>query len=323
MPLLRNTNATMTDTGTSNGKPRTTSAGNAGLRKATPAARLNPNSPLASSASSNVRDKWLQNLRARGLQTADTATNTDTDTNSGGSGGGNSGGYRSSRSSRSYSSGGSGGTAVVADPQANANNLAALAAALQAQKQARLDAINAANSALDQQAEAMRGRYANSLLALGNDYQQLRNQAEANRYRAMYNQREALANRGALDSGAGRQETLAMNTGYNNNLNRINLQEAAERASVQNAIDQMYANVAQQKATNMSEGLNDYNSALQNLINAEYSGYTPESSTYYQQALAALGATTPTAQATATPARQQNVNDNAYLRYLRAMGYNV
>lgn len=321
MPLLRNTNTQMTDTGTSNGKPRTTSTGNAGIQKATPAARLNPNSPLASSASDNVRDKWLKALQARGLQTAGTA-NADADASSSGSGGGNSKSY-SSRSSRSYSSGGSGGTAVATDPQAPGNNLAALAAALQAQKQARLDAINAANSALDQQAEAMRGRYANSLLALGNDYQQLRNQAEANRYRAMYNQREALANRGALDSGAGRQETLAMNTGYNNNLNRINLQEAAERASVQNAIDQMYANVAQQKATNMSEGLNDYNSALQNLINAEYSGYTPESSTYYQQALEALGQTTPTAQATATPARQQNVNDNAYLRYLRSMGYNV
>jgi hypothetical protein len=83
----------------------------------------------------------------------------------------------------------------------------------------------------------------------------------------------------------------------------------------------MYANVEQQKATNMSNGLSDYNSALQDLINAEYSGYSPETSSYYQQAMEALGATTPTATANvANPVRQ---DDNAYLRYLRAMGYNV
>lgn len=315
MPLLRNTNQRMTDTGTANGKPRTTSAGNAGVNngkyKATHSPRLNQNSPLYNSNLDQITEKAKQQQAQREEEEAAKA----------GGGGGNRNRY-SYRSRSSYGSSGGGGTAVATEPEATGNNLAALAAALQAQKQARLDAINAANSALDQQAEAMRGRYANSLTALGNDYQQLRNQAEANRYRAMYNQREALANRGALDSGAGRQETLAMNTGFNNNLNRINLQEAAERANVQNAIDQMYANVAQQKATNMSEGLNNYNSALQNLINAEYSGYSPESSTYYQQALEALGASTPAAQVASTPARQ-NVNDNAYLRYLRAMGYNV
>lgn len=227
-----------------------------------------------------------------------------------------SGGNRYSSRYSSYSSGGGSGTAGATGQ----DNLAALAAALQAQKQARLDAINAANAALDKQAEAMRNKYATSLNAIGQDYQNLRNQAEVNRYRAQYNQREALANRGALDSGASRQENMVMNNNYNNNLNTINLQEAQERANVQNAINEMLANVEQQKAQNMQNGLADYTSALQNLINAQYSGYTPEGSAYYQQALQALGANTG-AGVTNTP--QQNVSDNAYLRYLRAMGYNV
>lgn len=307
MPLLRNRNTLMTDTGTANGKGRYITSGNAGVSggntKATHSPRLNQNSPLYSSNLDQITEKAKQQQAQREAAA--------------GSGGG--GGNRYRYSSSGGSSGGTG--AAVTDPATAGNNLAALAAALQAQKQARLEAINAANLALDRQAEAMRGRYANSLTALGNDYQNLRNQAEANRYRAMFNQREALANRGALDSGAGRQETLAMNTSYNDNLNKINLQEAAERANVQNAINEMYANVEQQKATNMSNGLSDYNSALQDLINAEYSGYSPETSTYYQQAMAALGATTPTATANvANPVRQ---DDNAYLRYLRAMGYNV
>lgn len=227
-----------------------------------------------------------------------------------------SGGNRYSSRYSSYSSGGGGGTAGATGQ----DNLAALAAALQAQKQARLDAINAANAALDKQAEAMRNKYATSLNAIGQDYQNLRNQAEVNRYRAQYNQREALANRGALDSGASRQENMVMNNNYNNNLNTINLQEAQERANIQNAINEMLANVEQQKAQNMQNGLADYTSALQNLINAQYSGYTPEGSAYYQQALQAIGANTG-AGVTNTP--QQNVSDNAYLRYLRAMGYNV
>ena len=203
---------------------------------------------------------------------------------------------------RNYSSGGSGGGSAAAG---DTTNLAALAAALEAQKQARLDAINAANAALDQQAAAMKGRYDLNLKDVANDYQQLRNAAEVNRYRAQYNQREALANRGALDSGAGRQEALALQNNYNNNLNTINTQEAAERANIQQLINEMYANVEQQKADNMTNGLSDYNAALQNLINATYSGYTPEMSNYYQLAANALG------------------GNGLYQKYLQSLGYNV
>jgi len=208
----------------------------------------------------------------------------------------------------------------------------AQAAALRAQMQAREDAINAANIALDQQANAMRDKYTASLAALANDYQNLRNQAEGARYRAMYNQREALANRGALDSGAGRQETLAMNTRYNDNLNAINLQEAAEVAAINNAINQMYASVAQQKAANMNTTLNDYAQRLQNTINAIYSGYTPENSEYYQLANNVLqNATSPsistppeeTRSIGTPPEAKRNYVGAAYTELLRRMGYNV
>lgn len=301
MPL-RNTYTQMTDTGTANGKVRNTPKATGGVTKLahTPAGThasnngaktvpvLNPNSPLYKS--SGV------------LPTIPDADPTGGNTGGGGGSGGGGRGGRYGRYTTASSSAG-GVTGAV-------DNSAALAAALQAQKQARIDAINAANSALDKQAEAMRGRYDASLQTLANDYQKLRNQAEVNRYRAMFNQREALANRGALDSGAGRQEAMTMQNNYSNNLNAISLQEAAERAAVQQAIDEMYASVENQKAQNMTNGLADYSSALQNLINAQYSGYTPEGSAYYQQALQALGA-------------NNGANDSNYTAYLRALGYNV
>lgn len=294
MPILRNQYTQMTDTGTANRENKYTKAVKTGNTKAQNTPKLNPNSPLAKAP-----------LPIKPIA----ATNEEPDKGGGTGGGGGSGrGYAryKSYSSRSYGGGGGGGVAT-ADTGVN---LAALAAALQAQKQARIDAINAANAALDKQAESMKGRYDASLATLGQDYQKLRNQAEVNRYRAQFNQREALANRGALDSGAGRQENLALSNNFNNNMNTINVQEAQERAAIQNAINEMYANVEMQKAQNMQNGLSDYNSALQNLINAQYSGYTPEGSAYYQQALSALGA-------------NSGANDANYLAYLRALGYNV
>jgi hypothetical protein len=139
----------------------------------------------------------------------------------------------------------------------------------------------------------------------------------------MINQREALANRGALDSGVGRQENLILSNNYNNNLNDINLQEAAERAKVMNNIQQMWATVKQQQAQNQASTINDYANNLQNLIAAQYSGYNPENSDYYAAARNALGETTPTVQympynsTMTTPATGA---DNAYTQLLRALG---
>ena len=145
----------------------------------------------------------------------------------------------------------------------------------------------------------------------------------------MINQREALANRGALDSGAGRQENLMLSNNYNNNLNEINLQEAAERAKVQNQINSMWAQVRQQQAQNQTTSLNDYANNLQNLVAAQYSGYTPEGSDYYKAAVEAMGDITPQVNyipynsnlsaAAATQAQQDN--EDAYTKYLRALGY--
>ena len=310
----RNTNTWMTDTGSAGNRKTTNSSGNTKVLN-TPKYRNAPATntsntgrlPGAYQAVANYFNNYstgqaLKNLATENLKKI--ATKADTGGNNGGGGNGKGGnGTGNYGRYRSYYSGGSGGGgyAVAGDT----NNLAAMAAALEAQKQARLDAINAANAALDQQAAAMKGKYDTSLQTLANDYQQLRNAAEVNRYRAQYNQREALANRGALDSGAGRQEALALQNNYNNNLNTINTQEAAERAAIQNAINEMYAQVEQQKASNMTSGLNDYNSALQSLINAEYSGYTPEMSNYYQMAANALG------------------GNGLYQKYLQSLGYNV
>jgi len=291
---LRNTNLWMTDTGSSGRKPSgytkalntakyqttSTSKGNTKLRN-------NPNKRFPNATNGHP-------LIVHPVKTDPGATD---DGNGNGNGNGRYGRYRT------YSSGGGGGGSYAT--AGDTNNLAAMAAALEAQKQARLDAINAANKALDQQATAMKGRYDLNLKDIANDYQQLRNAAEVNRYRAQYNQREALANRGALDSGAGRQEALALQNNYNNNLNTINTQEAAERANIQQLINEMYANVEQQKADNMTNGLADYSSALQNLINATYSGYTPEMSNYYQLAANALG------------------GNGLYQKYLQSLGYNV
>lgn len=198
---------------------------------------------------------------------------------------------------------------------------AAQAAALKAAMQARTDAVNAANSALDQQGKALEGKYNTSLKQAQGDYQTLRNQNDVNYMRALYNQREALANRGALNSGTGRYENLVTGNAYNNTLNKINSQEMAERQSIQDSIASMWANIAQQKAANNNTTLDNYTSALQNIINANYSGYSPTGSDYYQQALSTMNG----AFATPTNANSGTTKDgvSAYARLLASLGYDI
>lgn len=198
---------------------------------------------------------------------------------------------------------------------------AAQAAALKAAMQARTDAVNAANSALDQQGKALEGKYNTSLKQAQGDYQTLRNQNDVNYMRALYNQREALANRGALNSGTGRYENLVTGNAYNNTLNKINSQEMAERQSIQDNIANMWANIAQQKAANNNTTLDNYTSALQNIINANYSGYSPTGSDYYQQALSTMNG----AFATPTNANGGTTKDgvSAYARLLASLGYDI
>lgn len=198
---------------------------------------------------------------------------------------------------------------------------AAQAAALKAAMQARTDAVNAANSALDQQGKALEGKYNTSLQQAQGDYQTLRNQNDVNYMRALYNQREALANRGALNSGTGRYENLVTGNAYNNTLNKINSQEMAERQSIQDNIANMWANIAQQKAANNNTTLDNYTTALQNIINSNYSGYSPSGSDYYQQALNTMNG------AFATPANANGGTTrdgvSAYARLLASLGYDI
>nr|DAO97160.1 MAG TPA: hypothetical protein [Caudoviricetes sp.] len=238
----------------------------------------------------------------------------------GGTGGGSNGGSR--RYSTSYASSGPSADELAAQQAEREaqERAAAQAAALKAAMQARTDAVNAANSALDQQGKALEGKYNTSLQQAQGDYQTLRNQNDVNYMRALYNQREALANRGALNSGAGRYENLVTGNAYNNTLNKINSQEMAERQSIQDNIANMWANIAQQKASNNNTTLDNYTSALQNIINSNYSGYSPTGSDYYQQALNTMNG------AFATPTNANGGTRDgvsAYARLLASLGYDI
>lgn len=238
--------------------------------------------------------------------------------------GGSSGGSRGGRSySTSYASSGPSAEELAAQQAEREaqERAAAQAAALKAAMQARTDAVNAANSALDQQGKALEGKYNTSLQQAQGDYQTLRNQNDVNYMRALYNQREALANRGALNSGTGRYENLVTGNAYNNTLNKINSQEMAERQSIQDNIASMWANIAQQKASNNNTTLDNYTTALQNIINSNYSGYSPTGSDYYQQALNTMNG----AFATPTNANGGTTKDgvSAYARLLASLGYDI
>ena len=91
-------------------------------------------------------------------------------------------------------------------------------------------------AAIRSQVEQATNKYQGQLDALPGTYQPLKNQSEVERYKAMRALRETQANRGALDSGAGRQESLDMSTNYSNRLNQINLQEQAEADAIRRAI---------------------------------------------------------------------------------------
>lgn len=187
--------------------------------------------------------------------------------------------------------GGTGGTgrgaggSSSADIYGGAGYLDYLSAAMAA----RQEAMARANEALDQQGKAIEQRYNNQLNKVGEDYQKLKNQSELNRYKAMRNLRETQANRGLLNSGAGRQESLNLNTTYGNNLNEIGLAEQNERAQIQQAINEMWANIAAQKAANEANITGDFTSSLISALSNGLYSYSPQLSEYYQAAQGAAG----------------------------------
>ena len=97
------------------------------------------------------------------------------------------------------------------------------------------------------------GSYQSSQNALNQQLDADINQNEVERYKAQRALRETLANRGALDSGAGRQEALNMSNAYSNR---------------QNAIQQAYNTNMNDLRNNANASLAEidlaYNDALQN-----------------------------------------------------------
>lgn len=168
------------------------------------------------------------------------------------------------------------GVAVQSNPMAD------YIAALQA---ARADAIAKANAAVDAQTSAAEGRYRNQLIDIGKDYQDLRNQSEVNRYKAIRRQMEALANQGRLDGGAGRMENTVLRNNFDNNLNEINLKEASEKRQVESAINELYAQAAALKAQNEMATLTNFGDALMYGMQSNPSyAYNPSTSDYYTAA---------------------------------------
>ena len=161
---------------------------------------------------------------------------------------------------------GAGGSTGGSQPATQSYN-EALQDAIAAQAQAKRDAQIAA---LDAQLKRGIGDYDAQIAALDPIYQGYRNQSEVERYKAQKALRENQANRGALDSGLGRQEILDLNTNYGNNLNAINLQYQAEvdalNRAKQSLNDEYGLQRYQIESDFATQGLNDKMAALQDKI---------------------------------------------------------
>ena len=166
------------------------------------------------------------------------------------------------------SSGGSTGGSTVTTTSPNEDYYNRLMAAIEAQKEA---SRNKQYAALDAQLKQGLSNYDAQLKSLDPVYQGYRNQSEVQRYKAQDSLREALANRGALDSGAGRQEMLDLNTNYGNNLNSINMQYQSEVDAINRAKQALQDEANLQKTQIASDleikGLDAKIAALQSMLN--------------------------------------------------------
>lgn len=161
----------------------------------------------------------------------------------------------------SGSGGSAGGTSGTAGGSGTSDYYSQLMAAIDAQKQAAKDAQYAALAA---QLNRGLNDYDAQLKSLDPVYQNYRNQSEVERYKAQRSLRESLANRGALDSGVGRQEMLNLDTNYGNNLNAINMQYQAEVDAINRAKQALKDEAEFQK---IQIGSNLDNTGLQEKIN--------------------------------------------------------
>ena len=184
-----------------------------------------------------------------------------------------------SNQNKSYSSGSSGTNNYYSNYNPYQDYLNAL-------QEAKRRKIEAAKSAIDAQAQAGVQRYKDQLSQVGNDYQSLRNQSEVERYKAQKSLREALANRGALESGAGRQETLTLQNNYGNAINRINTEEQKERNTIQSYINELLANADMKKAQLEADAYGDVESILSGIMDklTPSYNYSAATSQTYQDA---------------------------------------
>jgi len=210
-----------------------------------------------------------------------------------------------------YGGGGGSGTSSEAY---SGNTYSDYLSALQAQRDSL---IAQANAALDEQGRLAENRYALQKEASDQDYQDLRNQSEVNRYKARGTLRQSLADRGAMDSGIGRQAYVNLANNYDNALNKISLQQKREDAERDQAIQEMWAQIAMQKVANQMSGLDMMGNILSQLDPSMFQSsiggggggysYSPTTSDYYDAASNYVNSV-PKSTFTSNVGNAQNVN---------------
>ena len=146
---------------------------------------------------------------------------------------------------------------------------------------------DSALASLEQNFNTQNQAYDQQIGDLGDQYQQLRNQSEVEKYKARSAMREALANRGQLDSGFGRQETLNLNTKFGNAINNINLQEQDALDEIERLRQALIADRDAQKLSINNQyqtSLNEATANLNTLKAQARSDYESQRLSYLQQA---------------------------------------
>lgn len=175
------------------------------------------------------------------------------------------------------SSGGDGGSSYA--PASSGHSASDLLAQMmreyqERQRQAAQAAMDAANKQIDLSLSNALANYGNQRKSAMADYQTAINNSELNRFWAGKNLRETQANRGLLDSGAGRQDRLFMDSNYNNNLTKILTERAKAYADIDNAVNTAKQNAEIAKANNYSNYLASNASAMSSLLPALLTGYS-------------------------------------------------
>jgi len=129
-------------------------------------------------------------------------------------------------------------------------------------KQQNETARKSALDAIEARLKTQLGLYENQFAGLNDNYDALINQAEVNYYKSRGRMREALSNRGQLDSGLGRQENLNLNIARGNELSNINRQRQKAHDDYNNSIASLKAEAEADKATIN----NQYATELRNAI---------------------------------------------------------